>query len=77
MLVPVYTICRQILEGAGGGFVAGMISLPLLSITVFDEGLLFTLLCKEAGVSEGTRGRWVRDYQESGDHLTIKWRVLF
>jgi len=32
-----------------------------------EEGLPFALLCKEAGVSKGTLGRWVRDYQEKGE----------
>ena len=32
-----------------------------------EEGLPFALLSKEMGVSKGTLGRWVRDYQERGE----------
>ncbi len=32
-----------------------------------EEGLASSLLCKEVGVSKGTLGRWVRDYQKRGE----------
>jgi len=32
-----------------------------------EEGLPYSLLCKEVGVNKVTLGRWVRDYQERGE----------
>lgn len=32
-----------------------------------EEGLPYSLLCKEVGVNKGTLGRWVRDYRERGE----------